>query len=128
MSLAHVFAAPLWFGKYGGATFFEANVICLVVMYTDKVLRPCHMLMLVNTFWAERLTVVVGGGRTKRRRKRRKEATDGQLLPLQSQLPSNGHRLLSGYLGFDPPTHLPNLTTDPAEGAELHNVHPMGNS
>lgn len=59
MSLAHVFAAPLRFGKYGRATFFEVNVICLVVMYTDKVLRPCHMLMLDNTFWAERLTVVV---------------------------------------------------------------------
>lgn len=40
-------------------------MICLVVMYTDKVLRPCHMLMLDNTFWAEKLMVVVvmEGGR-----------------------------------------------------------------
>lgn len=91
MSLAHVFAAPLRFGKYGRATFFEVNVICLVVMYTDKVLRPCHMLMLDNTFWAERLTV--GGGRggwgalvEGWRRRRRRWATDGQSLPLQSKV------------------------------------------
>lgn len=47
---------PLRFRKYGRGTFLEVNVICLVVMYTNKVLRPCHMLMLDNTFWVERLT------------------------------------------------------------------------
>lgn len=47
---------PLRFRKYGHATFLEVNVICAVVMYTNKVLRACHMLMLDNTFWAERLT------------------------------------------------------------------------
>lgn len=51
-------------------TFLEVNVICLVVMYTNKVLRPCHMFMLDNTFWAERLTegTVCGSSGWKRRR------------------------------------------------------------
>lgn len=31
-------------------------MICLPVMYTNKVLRPYHMFMLDNTFWVERLT------------------------------------------------------------------------
>lgn len=56
---------PLWFRKYGPGTFMEVNVICLLVMYTNKVLRPCHMFMRDNTFWAERLTQkmsVDGGG------------------------------------------------------------------
>lgn len=52
-----MFAGPL-----RSATFFEANVVCLVVMYTDKVLRRCHMLLLHSTFWAERITVVVVEG------------------------------------------------------------------
>lgn len=46
----------LQFKKYGCSTFLEVNVICLVVMYTNKVLRPCHMLIVDNTFRAERLT------------------------------------------------------------------------
>lgn len=47
---------PLRFRKYGHGTFLEVNVICPVVMYTNKVLRPCHMFVLDNTFWVERLT------------------------------------------------------------------------
>lgn len=67
---------PLRFRKYGHTTFMEVNVICLVVMYTNKVLRPCHMFMLDNTFWVERLTEknCLWIGRME------EEATDGQLV------------------------------------------------
>lgn len=58
---------PLRFGKYGRATFLEVNVICLVVMYSNKMLRPCHMFMLDNTFWVERLTGKTVCGAWKRR-------------------------------------------------------------
>lgn len=58
---------PLRFREYGHATFLEVNVICLVVMYTNKVLRPRHMFVLDNTFWVERLTEKTVCGAWKRR-------------------------------------------------------------
>lgn len=60
---------PLRFRKYVHGTFLEVNVICPVVMYTNKVLRSCHMFMLDNAFEAERLTekTVCGSLRWKRR-------------------------------------------------------------
>lgn len=46
---------PPWFRKYGHGTFLEVNVICPVVMYTDKELMPRHMFTLDNSFCVERL-------------------------------------------------------------------------
>lgn len=64
-----MFLYPLWFGKYAHDTFLEVNVICPVVMYTNTVLRPCHMLMLDNALWLERLTEELSAGLRKGQRR-----------------------------------------------------------
>lgn len=46
---------PLLLRKHGHSTSAEVNVICLVEMYTNKVIRLGHMFVLDSALWVERL-------------------------------------------------------------------------
>ena len=52
--------SPLLCRKYVPGTFLGVNVICPLVMYTNKVLRWCHMLMLAQTSWVAAIKGLAG--------------------------------------------------------------------
>lgn len=90
---------PLRFRKYGHGSFLEVNVISLVVMYTNKVLRPRHMFMLeAMLFWWRRLKEkTVCGSVGWRRRQQMVSCPDFSLRVLKACY--FGHRFFWVILG-----------------------------